>query len=109
MLNWISLTSETQLQELIENSGSSSCAIFKHSTRCSISSMAKNRLERSWNQSITTPVYLLDLLNHRQLSNQIAEQFEVQHESPQLLIIQKGKCINHQSHTEISTDIFLNN
>jgi bacillithiol system protein YtxJ len=108
MLNWNSLTSETQLQELIQNSKISTVAIFKHSTRCSISQMVKNRLERSWNQSSNLPVYLLDLLKHRQISNQIAEHFEVRHESPQLLIIQKGKCVNHQSHTEISADITLN-
>jgi bacillithiol system protein YtxJ len=107
MLNWNSLTSKTQLEELVNRSANSTFAIFKHSTRCSISSMAKNRLERSWDQAINPPLYLLDLLNHRNLSNQIAEQFDVQHESPQLLIIQKGKCINHQSHNEISMDILL--
>jgi bacillithiol system protein YtxJ len=99
-MEWISLTSESQWKDLLKEEGP--VVIFKHSTRCSISSMVKNRLDRSWEHS--TPVYLLDLIALRSISNLIAEDLRVQHESPQLLVIKDGKCIYDASHTMISAE-----
>jgi bacillithiol system protein YtxJ len=78
--------------------------IFKHSTRCSISSTALNRFERNWKDEYGDKIklYYLDLIENRTLSNQIAEHYNVQHESPQVLIISNGKCIYHTSHLDIS-------
>ncbi|MFN5317545.1 MAG: bacillithiol system redox-active protein YtxJ [Bacteroidia bacterium] len=78
--------------------------IFKHSTRCSISRMALDRLERSLKAN--EPAYFLDLLNYRELSNLISERFSVQHESPQVLIIKNGECTLHASHNAITADLF---
>ena len=88
-MDWISLTSSAQLADIIEKSKHQPQLIFKHSTRCSISSMAKNRLER------TTPpenidFYYLDLISYRELSTKIAEDFDVFHESPQVILIKNG-------------------
>lgn len=76
---------------------------FKHSTRCSISDMVLQRLERDWKDEYTekiVPVYL-DLLKHRDVSNKIAEKYGVYHESPQVLIIKEGKCVYTASHSDI--------
>jgi bacillithiol system protein YtxJ len=79
--------------------------IFKHSTRCSISVMAWSRLQRQWNAKLeSVPVYYLDLLNYRPLSAMIAENFNVEHESPQALLISNGRCIWHASHNAISAE-----
>jgi len=99
-MEWISLNSESQWKDLLKEEGP--IVVFKHSTRCSISSMVKNRLERSWEQD--TPVYLLDLIALRSISNLIAEDLRVQHESPQLLVVKDGKCVYDASHTMISAD-----
>lgn len=78
--------------------------VFKHSTRCPISAMALHRLERAWiNQSNVHP-YFLDLIRHRDISNNIAESFGVMHESPQLLLFDKGKVVYHASHNAITFD-----
>lgn len=77
--------------------------IFKHSTRCSISSMAKNRMERD-NEPEGIAFYYLDLIRYRGLSNKIAEVFGVYHESPQVLVIRDGKCVYDESHGSISMD-----
>ncbi len=105
-MNWMSLNSVDQLTDLIAASKSESTtfALFKHSTRCSISATAKARLERSWKESEGLPIFLLDLLNHRDVSSEIERVLEIQHESPQLLVIQNGKVIYHQSHLSISAD-----
>lgn len=99
-MEWISLTSESQWKDLLNEKGP--FVVFKHSTRCSISSMVKNRLERSWQDS--SPVYLLDLIALRSISNLIAEDLRIQHESPQVLVVKEGKCIYDASHTMISAE-----
>ena len=102
-MNWIALETEEQLATIKEESNTKPVVIFKHSTRCSISSMAKNRLDRE------VPVeninfYYLDLIRYRSVSNKIAEVFNVFHESPQILLISKGECVYDESHNGISMD-----
>jgi bacillithiol system protein YtxJ len=101
-MNWISLTDEAQLTTIKELSGQKPQVIFKHSTRCSISSVVKNRLERS--SSPNADFYYLDLLRYRHLSDKIADNYKVYHESPQLLLIVNGDCIYEESHLSISMD-----
>ncbi|PJA07289.1 MAG: bacillithiol system redox-active protein YtxJ [Flavobacteriales bacterium CG_4_10_14_0_2_um_filter_32_8] len=103
-MNWIALKSESDLNQLIELSFQTEfgIAIFKHSTRCSISSVAKMRLSSFWNYGEELPIYYLDILSFRTISKIIAEQFDVNHESPQLIIIKNGKAIYTASHLEIS-------
>ncbi len=81
--------------------------IFKHSTRCSISSMALNRLESKWNDDKQIPTYYLDLLSFREISNEIANMYSVEHASPQVLLIKNGKCFYHASHTAISASSIM--
>lgn len=102
-MNWTSLESAGQLDGIKQNHGYS--LIFKHSTRCSISMMAKRRFELDWDKIPTEiPLYFLDLIKYRDISGQIASDFAVHHESPQLLLIKDGECILDQSHGEISVD-----
>jgi len=102
-MNWTSLDTADQLDTIKNNNGYS--LIFKHSTRCSISMMAKRRFELDWDRLPTEmPLYFLDLIAHRDISAGIAEKFDVHHESPQLLLIKDGECILDQSHGEISVD-----
>jgi bacillithiol system protein YtxJ len=105
MLNWRTLDSKNSLEEILEISKSVPCAIFKHSTRCSTSSVAKNRLERGWNHADDSfPVYYLDVLESREVSSDVAAKFDVIHQSPQLLVIKNGDCVYHASHLSISID-----
>ncbi len=99
-MNWIYLTDEDQLQAIKTNSLTKPQVIFKHSTRCSISSMAKSRLERSA-QPEEIDFHFLDLIRYRSISNKIVEEFKVYHESPQILLIKNGECIYDESHSGI--------
>jgi len=104
-MNWITLQSESQLEDILKNSTRRPQVIFKHSTRCSTSALVKNRLERaSKSQDKDIEFYYLDLLSYRPISNKIAETFRVHHESPQVLIIRNGECIYDESHLGISMD-----
>lgn len=102
-MNWIELKSEEQLEFIKEKSKEKAQVIFKHSTRCSISAMAKGRLERS-NAPENTDFYFLDLIAHRSISNKVSSIFNVFHESPQILLIKNGECIYDESHGSISMD-----
>jgi len=103
-MNWNRLTSKDQIDQIKSSSIDKPALIFKHSTRCSISAMAENRLERAWNpeEIPTMDINHLDLIQHRDISDYIATTFDVPHESPQVLIISDGKCIYHNSHMGIA-------
>lgn len=105
-MNWINLTNIDQINEIIELSQQEPVLIFKHSTRCSISSTALNRLERAWNLE-NSKAYYLDLISYRPISLEIANRFDVEHQSPQVLIIKNGECVYHESHWDISFDQML--
>ena len=105
VMNWTALTSEKQLNQIIEKSKSVPCLIFKHSLTCPISSMAKHRVEGKWDfEADEIDAYYLDLLNYRSVSNAVAEIFAVQHQSPQALLIQDGICTFDTSHLDITVD-----
>jgi bacillithiol system protein YtxJ len=92
-----------QLEEIIEQSQERPILIFKHSTRCSISAMAWDRLKRNWKSEDEEKVSLfyLDLITYRSISNTLAELFQVRHESPQVILIHQGKAIYNASHMGI--------
>jgi bacillithiol system protein YtxJ len=100
-INWIELTDLGQLNEIMDLSHEQPVAIFKHSTRCSISRMALKQFENEFDLEGRVTPYFLDLLNHRDISNEIATRFEVYHQSPQLLLIKEGKSIYDASHSDI--------
>lgn len=104
-MGWITLNREEQLAEIVLQSESSEkpIAIFKHSTRCGLSLSAKKVVEESHAfQANGFQIYFLDLITYRNISNSIAETFQVQHESPQLLFIKNGECIYEVAHGTIS-------
>ena len=98
---WKTMSAERQIAEIVELSHEKPQLIFKHSTRCSISSMAKSRLEREWNLENLEPWYL-DLIAFRNISNAIASQLGVHHESPQAIVLKDGVVVYDASHNSIS-------
>ncbi|MFC5626726.1 bacillithiol system redox-active protein YtxJ [Algoriphagus winogradskyi] len=103
-MNWNKLTEAGQIEEIKSLSKEKPVLIFKHSTSCSISSMSMDRLTRKWQTSDNEKVepYYLDLIANRELSNQVAREFGVPHESPQVLLIKSGNVIYDNSHFGIS-------
>lgn len=110
-INWIPLTSKEQLEEIITESDAEAILIFKHSTRCGISSMVKRQFEGLFaEEHQSLKVYYLDLLNYRAISNEIEEIFNVLHQSPQLIVIKNQTAVFNASHydiTEVNLTRFL--
>ncbi|MBB4805491.1 bacillithiol system protein YtxJ [Chryseobacterium defluvii] len=103
---WRSITSESDLAEAVENSYENTIVIFKHSTSCYISkTILKNFEKEIENLDQKISFYYLDLLAHRSVSNKIAADFGIRHESPQLIVIEDGKAVNNASHQDISISL----
>jgi bacillithiol system protein YtxJ len=79
--------------------------VFKHSPRCGISKMVLRRFENfDFYQTSEIQFWLLDVLNSRHISNSIAAQFNIRHESPQILVIKNRKLLHHSSHSAIEAE-----
>ncbi len=102
-MKWNSLRSIDQIEQIKIESRHAPVIIFKHSTRCNISRASLDRLERNWQDGETPGVklYFLDLLSYRQISDKIADEFGVYHESPQVMIIRNEKATYDRSHFDI--------
>lgn len=98
---WRPLTDLGQLNEIINESTTTPVVIFKHSTCCSVSRMALKQFENEFNFTSKVTPYFLDLLEHRDISNEIVIRFGVVHQSPQLILIKDGKAIYNASHSDI--------
>jgi bacillithiol system protein YtxJ len=103
-ISWNELTDLGQLNEIIALSNEKPVAIFKHSTRCSVSRMALKQFENEFNSSDKVTPYFLDLIEYRAISNEIANRFGVTHQSPQLILIKEGKAIYNVSHSDIDAE-----
>ena len=92
-----------QLNTIAEASFLKPQLIFKHSTRCSVSRFVLNEFKSGYSFSeVDFTAYFLDLLSYREISNAVAHQFDVVHQSPQLLIIKNGKAVAHASHENVN-------
>jgi bacillithiol system protein YtxJ len=108
-MNWNKITSEAELDAAIEASYKKPVLLFKHSTRCSISSTALSRLERNWGAEADKDIrpFYLDLIAYRPVSNAIADKTGIVHESPQAILLVDGQPIYNTSHLDIRLDGLL--
>lgn len=104
-MEWIPLETIDQIKDLKEKSKTTKLAIFKHSTSCGISRMVLKGFERELEGPIVSDIkyYLLDLKRNRAVSNAIASEFNVEHQSPQLIVLDKGEVVYAESHNAISS------
>jgi bacillithiol system protein YtxJ len=102
-INWLPLTSLEQIEEIKKESKTSNILVFKHSTRCVISRMVIKQFEELFNeQNQQLKVYYLDLLNYRNVSDELGYVFQVMHQSPQLLVIKNEVSVYNASHYDIT-------
>ena len=101
--SWKSISNEDQLQAAIDESFEKPVVLFKHSTTCGISAGAKHRLELDWDfEDSELSFYYLDLLTYRSVSNKIAADLGVTHQSPQIIVVKNGLAVFDTSHHAIN-------
>jgi len=101
-LPWKQLTTVEQLNDIAELSKGKTQLIFKHSTRCGISRMVLKQFEELYNLDLNVDLYYMDLLNFRDVSNEVGYKFQVMHQSPQLVVLKNGVAVAHASHGAIN-------
>jgi bacillithiol system protein YtxJ len=101
-LNWKNLDDKLQIDNAIDVSFEKPVVIFKHSTRCGISRMVLNQFQNNaeFDEEKVLLLYL-DLLEHRDISNEISNRFGIMHQSPQMIILKNGEAVHHSSHSAI--------
>ncbi len=106
---WQRLTSVDQLKKVIESSAEKPVLLFKHSTRCNISIMSLNSFQRHWEgTSEKIEIYYLDLLNYRDVSNAIAQETGITHQSPQVIVLKNKQVVYTATHSSIDARSALN-
>ena len=101
-IQWESLESVDQLDNIINNSSIKPKVIFKHSTRCGISRMVLKQFENGFEKNEDeVAFYFLDLLNYREVSSAVAEKLNVVHQSPQVIILYNKEILHTESHQGI--------
>ncbi len=103
-VNWLALVTMSQLDEVVKQSFEKPVLLFKHSTRCSVSRMVLRQFENAFMLEEEITPYFLDLLEHRDISNEITFRFGVQHQSPQLIVLKDGIAVYHTSHESIDVE-----
>jgi len=109
-INWVHVESSDNLLDIIDQSELNTIILFKHSPRCGISSSVLRKFEKQLNNLENDQIecYILNVIKHRNISNEISSYFSIQHESPQLLILKQRKVLAYDSHYEIlSMDLSL--
>jgi bacillithiol system protein YtxJ len=103
VLPWIPLNDLGQLSHIEKKSEIKTQVIFKHSTRCGISSMVIKQFTDAYQfNEKELDLYYLDLLSNRDVSNEVGYKFQVLHQSPQILVIKNGVVVAHESHGAIN-------
>ena len=101
-MNWLNIDSVEKIMEIKDLSQNRRVLIFKYSPKCVVSYVMRMLFEREWHEeAMKMETYLLNVKEHKELSDKIAKEFGVEHQSPQILIIEKGKCIFNASHGKI--------
>ena len=106
MTDWIKLESLAQWSELIGENDQFN-VVFKHSTRCGVSSMSLRSFEDSWTSQKNCKIYLLDLLAHRDISNQISIDLNVIHQSPHVILMKNNEVLYSASHSNIEAQSLI--
>jgi len=102
---WRALTTPAQIGGVAELSREQAVVIFKHSTRCGISHMAKYQLERDWPfEESELTLFVVDVIRHRPVSDEVSQAFGIIHQSPQVLLLLDAEVRYHTSHHMISAD-----
>jgi len=78
--------------------------IFKHSQTCPVSWAADRQVNAFQSRFPDAPLFRLTVQQHRELSNQIAAETGVRHESPQILVFRQGAVVSNASHGDISAN-----
>ena len=98
---FVTVSDTAALDELFARSADAPVLLFKHSTTCPISAHAYREMARL-DAAATPPVALVVVQRARELSGEIESVTGVRHESPQAIVLRRGKPVYTASHYDIT-------
>ena len=98
-----SLTTTTALEAAYARSMIEPVVVFKHSQTCSISTMARRRMQQLVEEG-GLPVYEVIVQSSRDISQKLARDLGIRHQSPQIIVIHRRKPVYDTSHSMITPD-----
>ena len=106
MSTYTELSSMEEVKEAIAASRECPVLILKHSTRCPISAHAHKAYEAFVRDGGAGPVscYLVKVIENREISHWLAEHLNVEHHSPQAILLRDGKPVWVSTHYSITTN-----
>ncbi|XEC96940.1 bacillithiol system redox-active protein YtxJ [Paenibacillus tarimensis] len=101
------LVSVEEWNEALKASEQQPLLVFKHSTRCPVSSGAHDELMNFLEDARNPKFYavLVRVIEERPVSNTIAEGLGLQHASPQAILIEDGKVTWYATHWDITYSV----
>ncbi|MGD6902640.1 bacillithiol system redox-active protein YtxJ [Bacillus infantis] len=78
--------------------------LLKHSTTCPVSQAAYEEYESFTSANSSVPAYFLTVQDARPVSNHVAEEYHIKHESPQAILFSNKDVVWHASHWKITED-----
>ena len=98
-MSLLEIADESALEEVLQLPR---VLLAKHSTKCFISTRAMRQVNKFAEKHSEIPVYQLDILAHPDLSERVASELQVPHESPQIILLSNGEAIWNDSHFGIT-------
>lgn len=94
-----------ELEEIFDASSHRKVLLFKHSTTCPISARAWREIQAIIQESSDEVlVAQVKVIESRPVSNQVAAELGVKHESPQALLVHQRQVIWHASHHNVTKE-----
>lgn len=97
------LSSIRQFEDLLDRSREEPILIYKHSSRCPLSTRARTEVD-SFDAESDLSIFEVVVQNDRAISDHVAETLEVRHETPQVILIRDGRPVYDASHREVTAD-----
>jgi len=104
LAEWREITSIEEWDKVMSDSASRQVIVLKHSTRCPVSASALEEYEAylADKPNPDTDYYLVKVIESRPVSNKIAEDLGVVHQSPQMILVKDGKAVWNTSHWSVT-------
>ena len=100
----IELHEMQDLEQFLERSQTEPVFLFKHSTQCGRSAGVIEEYEAFQLKNPQVPCGLILVIEDREVSDELEERFGIRHESPQAILISRGKPVWHASHWAITEE-----
>jgi len=97
--HFVGIADKETFAELLKQSAEKPVVVFKHSTTCPISAGAYEEMT-----ALDYPVNIVTVQTAREVSDEIEVRTDVEHHSPQVIVLRNGKAVWNTSHWKVKAE-----